>query len=199
MSSIHGHENVKTLVRDYLQEWLPLRLELIRQGLEVDLPADPNSYSLADNLPQNDPEMYPAVLVMSTRTVGMSRRKATSAGDLAEFDVDYEVIVVVAAEHDEYGDSESAALHRDRLLLAVRECLLLPAQLDVDTHILPSPLPVEQTGAAAETLRGQALAAGQVTFQVRSVETLLPTTTLASILERQVDVTALDASQSIPE
>lgn len=195
---MNGHEAVKTLVRDYLQVWLPLRLELLRQGLEVDLPVNPNSYSLADNLPQNDPAMYPAVLVMSTRTVGMTRRKATSAGDLAEFDVDYEVIVVVAAEHDEYGDSESAALHRDRLLLAVRECLLLPAALDADTHILPNPLPVEQTGAAAETLRGQALAAGQVTFQVRSVETLLPTTALVTILERQVDVTAFDASQSIP-
>jgi hypothetical protein len=195
---MRGHENIKTLVRDYLKVWLPLRLELLRQGLEVDLPVDPTSYSLADNLPQNDPSMYPAVLVMSTRTVGMTRRKATSAGDLAEFDVDYEVVVVVAAEHDEYGDSESAALHRDRLLLAVRECLLLPAALDTDTAILTSPLPVEVTGAAAETLRGQALAAGQITFQVRSVETLLPTTALASILDRQVEVTAFDASQSIP-
>lgn len=195
---MRGHEQVKTLVRDYLQEWLPIRLELIRQGLEVDLPQDPNSFLLADNLPQNDPSLYPAVLVMSTRTVGMTRRKATSAGDLAEFDVDYEVVVVVAAEHDEYGDSESAALHRDRLLLAVRECVLLPAQLDADTAILASPLPSEITGAAAETLRGQALAAGQITFQVRAVETLLPTTALATILERQVDVATYDASQSIP-
>lgn len=196
---MHGHEAIKTLVRDYLQVWVPIRLELIRQGLAVALPVDPRSYPLADNLPQNDPDKYPAVLVMSTRTVGMSRRKATSAGDLAEFDVTYEVTVVVAAEHDEYGDSESSALHRDRLLLAVRECVLLPAALTADTQILATPLPVEVTGAAAESLRGKALAAGQITFLVGSVETLLPTVALVAILDRQVTTTARDAGQSLPE
>jgi len=193
-----GHEAVKTLVRAHLEQWLPIRLELIRLALDVTSPIDPRSYSLADNLPQNDPALYPAVLVMSTRTVGMSRRKATSAGDLAEFDVDYEVVVVVASEHDEYGDNESAALHRDRLMLAVRECVLLPIPLSEDTHILPTPLPAEVTGPASESLRGLSLAAGQITFLVRSVETLLPTASLVSILEHEVDVTAVDASQSIP-
>lgn len=194
---MHGHEHVKLLVRAHLETWLPIRLELIRQGLDVTSPIDPRSYSLADNLPQNDPAQYPAVLVMSTRTVGMSRRKTTSAGDLAEYDVDYEVVVVVASEHDEYGDNESAALHRDRLMLAVRECVLLPIPLDADTHILPTPLPAEVTGPAAESLRGLSLAAGQITFLVRAVETLLPTSTLVTILERQVDVRATDAEGSV--
>lgn len=191
---MNGHEVVKTLVRDYLATWMPIRLELVRQSLAVTSPADPASYSLADHLPQNDPAKYPAVLVMSTRTVGMNRRKATGVGELAVFDVDYEVIIVVACEHDEFGDEETAVLYRDRMLLAARECVLLPHALDAHTAILPTPLPEEVTGAAMETLRGQSLAAGQITFYVRSTETLLPTGSLVAILEGTAAVTPFDAS-----
>jgi hypothetical protein len=127
----------------------------------------------------------------------MSRRKATGAGEVAIFDVDYEVIVVVACEHDEFGDEETAALYRDRMLLAARECVLLPIALDAATEILPTPFPDEVTGAAAETLRGNALAAGQITFYVRAAETLIPTATLVSIFEGQVEVRATDTPGSL--
>ncbi|MDQ5974872.1 MAG: hypothetical protein QG661_2081 [Actinomycetota bacterium] len=196
---MNGHEGVKTLVRDYLATWVPIRLELIRQLLEVAAPEDPNSYLLLDHLPQNDPSKYPAVVVMSTKTVDMTRRKVTSSGEIAVFDVDYEVTVVVATEHNEFADDETAVIHRDRLLLAIRECILLPAALDDSTEILQSPLPVEVTGAAAETLRGNALAAGQIVFYVRSTETLMPTSTLVDIVGGDVTVTAYDeTSTTIP-
>lgn len=193
---MNGHENVKTLVRDYLSTWVPIRLELIRQLLEVAAPEDPNSYLLLDHLPQNDPSKYPAVVVMSTKTVDMTRRKVTSSGEIAVFDVDYEVTVVVATEHNEFADDETAAIHRDRLLLAIRECILLPAALDESTEILQSPLPVEVTGAAAETLRGNALAAGQIVFYVRSTETLIPTSTLVDIVGGDVTVATYDETSA---
>ncbi len=191
-----GHEHVKTAVRDYLQTWMPIRLELIRQLLNVTEPADPESYRLADFLPQNDPAQYPAVVVMSTRTAAFTRRQAAAAGDIAIYDVDYEVTVVVAAEHNEFSDEETAVLHRDRLLLALRECVLMPAALDATTHILTVP-PDEITGAAAETLRGNAIAAGQITFMVRSAEALMPTATLATIVGGDVDIRATDARGSL--
>jgi hypothetical protein len=194
--TINGHEKVKVLVRDHFATWMPIRLELIRQQLAVEDPVDPQSYTMADHLPQNDPQKYPAVLVTSTRTVGMSRRKATGTQELAIFDVDYEVVVVVACEHHEFGDEETAARYRDRMLLAARECVLLPIPLDESTEILQTPLPEEITGAAAETLRGNSLAAGQITFNVRSAETLIPTGSLVAILDGLVNVTPYDASTS---
>ena len=133
---------------------------------------------------------------MSTKTVDMTRRKVTSSGEIAVFDVDYEVTVVVATEHNEFADDESAVIHRDRLLLAIRECILLPAALDESTEILQSPLPVEVTGAAAETLRGNALAAGQIVFYVRSTETLMPTSTLVDIVGGDVTVTTYDETSA---
>ena len=193
---MNGHEKIKTLVREHFQTWMPIRLELIRQQLDVDAPQDPQSYSMADHLPQNDPDKYPAVLITSTRTAGMTRRKATDAQEIAIFDVDYEVVVVVACEYDQFGDEETAVLYRDRMLLAARECVLLPIALDDATEILPSPLPEELTGAAAETLRGNSLAAGQITFFVRSAESLIPTSSLVTILDGLVNVTPYDASTS---
>ena len=194
---MNGHEAVKTLVRDHLQTWIPIRLELIRQALDVTGPADPAAYLIADHLPQNDPAKYPAVLVTSTRTVGMSRRKVTDTRELAVFDVDYEVVVVVACEYDQYGDEETAVQYRDRMLLAARECVLLPAALDAVTEILPTPLPEEVTGASTETMRGNALAAGQITFYVRAAETLIPTGTLVAILDGTATVTSFDSSAAV--
>lgn len=191
-----GHEQVKAAVRDYLQAWVPIRLELIRQMLDVTGPEDPNSYRIADYLPDNDPALYPALMVTSTRTLSMSRRQATGHGDIAVYDIDYEVTVVVAAQYADFKDEETAVAHRDRLLLAVRECVLLPAALNDTTHILAT-IPDEVTGAAAQTLRGAPLAAGQITFAVRSTEALMPTVTLAQIVGGDVDVRATDANGSV--
>ena len=52
------------------------------------------------------------------------------------------------------------------------------------------------TGAAAETLRGNALAAGQIVFYVRSTETLMPTSTLVDIVGGDVTVTTYDETSA---
>lgn len=190
---MRGHEAVKLAVRDYLATQVPLRLELIRQLLEVSTPADPESIVLGDAL-SDDPAQYPCVMVMSTRTTGMKRRSAAAASELVTFDVDYEVVVVVAVQRGQYGAEEDAVLDRDRLLLAVRECVLLPVALDDSTAILQSPLPEEATGAAAQSVRGNPLAAGQITFRVRAAEALVPAATVEQITGVDLSVSAVPAA-----
>lgn len=198
MIPIRGHEAVKVAVKDYLATWVPLRLELIRQLLEVSTPADPAAILLGDELPQNDPSQYPCIVVMSTRTVGMKRRAAAAHGEIVTFDVDYEIVVVVAVERGEYGADEDAVRDRDRLLLAVRECVLLPADLDGSTTILQTPLPEEQTGAASQTVRGRPLAAGQITFRVRAAEALVPAETVEQITGVDLSTSAVTAASPLP-
>lgn len=194
-----GHGHVKAAVLAHLETWVPIRLELIRQMEHVDGLQDPVSYLAADNLPQNDPSQYPCVIAMSTSTAGMRRRAATSTGEPAVFDVDYDLTVVVAVESNGFGDDVTVAAHRDWILLAVRDCLVLPGRLDDLTEILQTPTPAEDTGAAVQTVRGNPLAAGTVTFRVRCTETLLPTAVLAAIVGGDVTVTAVDADDPLPE
>lgn len=194
---MRGHEAVKSAVQAYLETWVPLRLELIRQLLEVQTPVDPESIVLADELP-DDPAKYPCIVVMSTRSLGMKRRSAASSGEIVTFDVDYEVVVVVGVERGQYGAQEDAVRDRDRLLLAVRECVLLPAELDEATTILQSPLPEEVTGPAAQSLRGRPLAAGQITFRVRAVEALVPAATVESITGVDLSTSAVTAASPLP-
>ncbi len=193
-----GHESARGLLRDYLAAYVPLRLALIRDDLATLTPADPAVYLLADGLPDNDPTRYPAVVVMSSRTVGMTRRRAASDGDLAIYDVDYEITVIVACERSEYVADEQASVDRDRLMLAVRECLILPVALDDTTTILATPAPAEQTGAASQTLRGNPIAAGTITCYLRAMEVLIPNATLVDLIEAAVEVDAYDAGQQLP-
>lgn len=196
---MNGHENVKAALLDYLETWMPIRLEMIRLALEVEGPADPTAYIAADNLPQNDPAMYPCVVVTSTSTVGMTRRQASAAGEVAVFDVDYDVTIVVAVENSEFADDVTVTAERDRLMLAARECVIMPARLNDSTWILQTPMPTEDTGAAAQTLRGNPLAAGTISVRIRSTETLMPTTALAALIGADVTVTAVDADEALPE
>jgi hypothetical protein len=196
---VKGHENVKATLLEYLAAWMPIRLEMIRLDLDVQGPKDPTVYMAADNLPQNDPAMYPCVVVTSTSTVGMTRRQATASGEIAVFDVDYDVTIVVAVENSEYSDDVTVTAERDRLMLAARECVILPARLNDTTWILQTPMPTEDTGAAAQTLRGNPLAAGTINVRIRATETLMPTTVLAALVGADVTVTAVDADENLPE
>ena len=153
-----GHGHVKAVLLDYLSAWVPIRLEMYRVIDGLDGPPDPAAYLAMDTLPQNDPSLYPCVVVMSTSTVpgGIRRRQAGSAGDAQVFDVDYDVTLVVAVENSEFADDLTVAAWRDQLMLAVRECLILPGRLDDVTEILQNPPPDETTGAAVQTVRGDA-------------------------------------------
>lgn len=191
-----GHEHARSAIRDVLETWVPIRLLLIRELLDVQTPVDPACYLLADELPDNDPSRYPCIVVRSSRVVGMTRRSPVAASETAVFDVDYEMDVVVACERSEYAGDEVASRDRDRLMLAVRECFALPLELDEATYVPATPFPQEQTGASQQTLRGNPLAAGVITVRVRCAEALIPNDVLASIVGADVTAVAFDASAS---
>ena len=201
MSLIRSHEHVKAALLAYLETWVPIRLEMIRLELKVDEPGDPAAYLAMDTLPQNDPSKYPCIVVTSTSKVsgGTKRRQASASGEVAVFDVDYDVRIIVAVENSEFADDAAVAAHRDRLMRAVSECLLMPADLDEDTFILQSPVPEESTGAAVQTVRGNPLAAGTIDLRIRCTETLMPTSTLATVVSSIVTVDAVDADEPLAE
>jgi hypothetical protein len=60
-------------------------------------------------------------------------------------------------------------------------------------------MPTEDTGAAAQTLRGNPLAAGTINVRIRSTETLMPTTALAALIGADVTVDVVDSDEALPE
>lgn len=192
-----GHHHVKQALLAYLETWVPIRLALIREMEEATLPIDPEAYLAVDSLPDN-PELYPLIAVLSTTVAkdGMQRRQVSTVGEITVYDIDYDVTLIVGVEVGEYEDAASVTASRDRLLLAVRECVLQPAQLDDFTSIHQSPLPDEQTGAAVQTVRGRPLAAGTINLRIRCMETLMPTVALADVLTHAVDVSTQEQDQS---
>lgn len=187
-----SHESARIAVRDWLAAQVPQRLMIIRDAEGLESPPDPRSYILADTLPDNDPGQYPCAVISSTRTVGMSRRCVADDGDTLIYDVDYEVTVLVAVIRGEFIGDEAASRDRDRLLQAVRESLMERLQIADGVTVLT--MPTEATGAASQTLRGQALAAGTSTVVVRCVEALIPTVTLAAITGHVLTMDAHDAT-----
>lgn len=190
-----GHGTVRTALRDYLEQWVPLRLLLLRDADGLTSPDDPRCYLLDDKLPDNDPSQYPAVIVSSSRTLGMTRRRAPSVGVELVYDVDYELTVMVAVTRAEYAADEQASLDRDVLLQAVRECLMLPADLGGGAELIGTP--AEVTGAATQTLRQVPLSAGTATVTVRAAEALLPNDALATIIGADLTVIPKSADQSL--
>ncbi len=190
-----GHGTVRTALRDYLERWVPLRLLLLRDAEGLTKPDDPRCYLLDDKLPDNDPSLYPAVIVSSSRTLAMTRRRAPSAGVEVVYDVDYEMTVMVAVTRHEFAADEQASLDRDILLQAVRECLLLPADLGGGAELIGTP--AEVTGAATQTVRATPLSAGTATVVVRAAEALLPNEALATIVGADLTVIPKSADQSL--
>lgn len=184
-----GHEYARAQVKAHLAATVGPRLAAIRAALEVASPTNPISaaYILADSLPV-DPNLYPCVVVMSTGAPRIRRQSVSASGDTTDFIVVYDLRVVVACRVDTAGGDEAASRDRDRLLLAVRESLLGRANLPEDLEMVVGDL-AEETGAAAQDLRGRPLAAGQVTFSVAVLETLTPSPVPDALEESAVDVT----------
>lgn len=176
-----GHEYARETVRTYLEDTVPAFLQAYLTANELTTP-DPDDvqFVLLDDLSMV--KHYPVVLVRSTDSPTME----TDGG--SEWLVRYEIEVVAACDHNVYGDYEGASMVRDRLLLAVREAILTVDGLPSDVQIPPKRLS-EQTGAAAETLAGQPIAAGVVKFPVIVQETL-------SVLNAPENVTNVDLSVS---
>ena len=109
----------------------------------------------------------------------------------------YDIEVIVACDHRVHGDAEGASKDRDRLLLAVRECIYRASGLTDDIDISPKGRP-EATGAASETRAGVPLAAGTLKFRARVTETLTDLDPPEDIDAVDQSVTVFDASQPIP-
>lgn len=186
-----GHEYARAQVKTHLQARVPGRLTAIKAALQASTPAAPAAYLLADRLPV-DPALYPCIIVNSTGAPRLRAQAVYGKGDTADFIVVYDVRVVVACRTDVAGGDEAASVDRDRLLLAVREALLSPGNMPEDIEIVTTDM-TEDTGAATQDLRGRPLSAGQVTFGVACLETLLPATATASLVDAEIDVVGYPA------
>jgi hypothetical protein len=162
-----GHEFARVTMRDHLIAGVPARLALIRAAWSATTPADPAAYLLADTLPL-DASQYPIVLVQSTSLVD---QRATESGQLGVWICEYAVTVVVAARSDVAGDWEGASRQRDRLLLAVRETLMMGRELADNAFAVTQGMS-EEIGDAAQDVQSRPLAAGTITLRVRVAEEL---------------------------
>jgi len=185
-----------------LENEVPARLALIRETLTVDpenpvtWPPDPRSYVLADELPLKE-EQYPAVLITST-TSGVDT--PVQAG-LGEFIYEYTLNVSCAVVSTRHGGQTQASIGRDRILLAIRESLLLNSQLANDCFAVVRSAN-EQTGAAIENLQSKPMSLGSITFAVRVIEELQDLITTdagqpAVISTHSETVTAVDAAHNL--
>lgn len=188
---MRGHEYARDQVRTHLQAKVPGRLGALRTALQVTTPSNPAGYFLADILP-TDPALYPCVVIMSTGAPTMRRQSVQAAGDSADFIVIYSLRIVVACRTDVAGGDEAASRDRDRLMLAVREALLAPGSFPDDLELMTQDI-AEDTGAAAQDLRGRPLAAGQITCQVGVLEHLAALPATDALEESEIDVVGFSA------
>ncbi len=192
-----GHEYPRQLLAAMLAEHVPARLVTIRENLTTDQrdpetwPPDPNAYLLADQLPMRE-ELYPAILITSTDATVDNNLQA----GLGEFIYEYTLTIGVAVVSPRHGGEMQSSLGRDRIMLAVREALLMNGNLAADCFAVSRNL-VEATGAAVETLQGQPLSLGNITLAVRVVEELVDP--LAEALDVSVSVSAVNAAQFFGE
>lgn len=192
-----GHEYPRSLIQDMLEVQVPVRLAQIRESYGADWPQDPKAYLKADSLPMKE-EQYPCVLITATSASVDSNIQA----GLGEFIYEYALTVQVAVVASRHGGETYASVGRDRILLAVREALMLNAQLAPDCFAVVRAV-TEQTGAAVESLQGKPMSLGNITFAVRVVEELddpiLNADGQPAVLETHTQgVTAVDAAHDLP-
>ena len=196
---MRGHEYIRDAVRGYLESSVPVRLAAHLADIEQTEPnPDGVVFVLADSL-QDITEGFPVVAVRSTDATDEQRI------DAASYRVTYELEVMVACDHRSYGATgyDQASRARDRLLLAVRESLwrvkgMTSSDPDGDIEFLPGKR-TERTGRGnMQTLDGVALAVGTVNVRAVVTETLADLDPLPVVVTADVDVDALDASESLP-
>lgn len=192
-----GHEYPRSLLKAMLAVQVPARLSVSRASTGEDWPIDPRSYQLADSLPMKE-EHYPCVLITASSA---SPNTSIQAG-LGQFIYEYTLTVQVAVVASRHGGEELASVGRDRILLAVREALMLNAELADDCFSVVRNLN-EQTGAAVENMQGKPMSLGNITFSVRVVEELEDPILDGSgdpavVASHAETVTAVDASRTLP-
>ena len=187
---MRGHEYIREAVRTYLEATLPSRLAAHLAANELTSPAtDGINFVLADGL--QDITRFPVVVVRSTDA---GNDQWTGDGT---WSIIYDVEIIAACDHRVHGGYESASKDRDRLLLAVRECMYAATSLTEDIDILPGKRP-EQTGAAMETRAGVPLAAGTLKLRARVLESLTDLNPPEDIDVVDLTATGYDAGQTLP-
>lgn len=164
-----GHEFAKLAVKEYLEAALPPKLYEIHQRLESSWPPAVETYLLDDEIDPDTmqlPGMFPALLIRTAKISDITQISARRD----DFEITYDVMVttLVAAQHGR--DFGSAALGRDRIMLAIRELLFRP-QIKVPEILVHSGYS-EETGPATFSLQGAPLAAGEIGFEVRVAESI---------------------------
>lgn len=192
-----GHEYPRRLLREMLEGQVPIRLSLVRTAAEEQWPPDPKAYLLADALPMKE-EQYPTVLITSST----GRPNVHLQAGLGEFVYEYELTVGVAVVASRHGGEELASVGRDRIMLAVREALMLNAKLADDCNLVTRDM-AEQTGAAVENLQSKPMSLGNITLAVRVVEELTDPLldidgNVITVQTHDETVLAVDASQPLP-
>lgn len=185
-----GHEYVREAIRTYLESTVPPRLQahLTANGLTSPAVSD-LTFLLADGL--QDIVDFPAVIVRSTDSEDDTRTTNDT------WRIVYDIEVIVACDHRVHGDAEAASKDRDRVLLAVRECIYSVAGLTEDIDIYPRRRS-EQTGAASETRQGVPLAAGTIRFRAAVLETLADLDPPEDVDDVDLSVGAYDALGTLP-
>lgn len=168
---MNGHELVRTAILDLLRAQVPGRLAVLRAARSLspaDAP-DPVVYALDERWPSKD--TWPAVCVPSTELRSLIR-EANDAG-AETWTGTYAVNVAVGTRFDEHRATNEAALQRDRLLLAVREVLLLSPKPQAGVRIMPNSI-AEEAGTPGEDIAARPHALGVVSFTVQTEETIAP-------------------------
>lgn len=182
---MEGHERPRRLVLAMLQATMPRRLEVARRRAGQPWPPDPRAYLVSDAMPMRE-EAFPCVLVQCT---GSQLVQSSQAG-LGEFLFQYAMRAQVLVTSGREPGEEAASIGRDRMLLALREAVLLGGLGHEDYGIVRGSL-AEEAGIAVETLQGRPVAVGSIEFTVNAIETL--TDPVVDAAGRPVAVSAIDA------
>jgi len=199
---MRGHEYLRDVVRDYLEQSVPVLLAAHLAEIEQTFP-DPAelNFVLADSLQDvvetENEAPYPVVAVRSA----VAEDSQNLGGRTWAYT--YGLKVMVACDHRVYGAEgyRMATRARDRLMLAVREALLAVRGMtndgdDGDVELMPGKRR-EGTGRGnQQSLSGVALAAGEIDVRARVVERLAPAAA-EQIAAVDMSVTGVDASQQL--
>lgn len=192
-----GHEYARRMLKEMLEVQVPNRLDVIRATAGEEWPPNPKSYILADVLPMKE-EQYPAVLVTSSS----GKVNVNLQSGLGEFVYEYDLTVGVALVAPRHGGEEMSSVGRDRILLAIREALMLNAGLADDCFAVTRRMP-EETGPAIENPQSKPMSLGNISLSIRVVEELSDPLrdeagTPIAVETHGETVLAVDASQPLP-
>lgn len=168
-----GPEYARTAVRDHFRAHLPGKLAELRARLGVDWPPPPHTIDLVDQI---NPDIalangtFPLILI-SVHELAAWGKTSTGQNVGATWVCKYPTTVAVLVDSPKTGGYADADAGRDRFILAIRELLLIDAQLSEHAAAVLSPY-TEESGPLATSFQGRVLAAAEIKFVVEVEEVL---------------------------